>query len=149
MRLRTVLGVVLLAALALPAGAGAVEGNPKRYELSWVEHMRKSGRIVMTFRVKQVHFQFDAWAAEVEFHNRSRQTMRIRPQFALLVSKSKGQDPDYQALLVRRSEPALPRILFPGQRWRGVMAGPGRPRNTLWIRFNWITDHSFQLAETA
>ena len=167
MRLRTVVAVALLAALALPAAGGAVEGNPKRFELSWVEHARAGGRIVMTFKVTQVHFQFGAWAAQVEFHNRSGKTMRVRPQFALLVSKTKGQDPNFQALLVRRSQPRLPVLLFPGQRWKGVMSGPGRPRVDTWIRFNfgyfavtglfadspggfsWITDHTFQIAETA
>ena len=167
MRLRTVVALALLATLALPAAGGAVEGNPNRFELSWVEHARKGGRVVMTFRVSRVHLQFGAFAAQVEFHNRSGKTMRIRPQFALLVSRTKGQDPDYQALLVQRSEPRLPAFLFPGQRWTGVMSGRGRPRSGTWVRFNfgffavkglyadspngfsWITDHSFRVAEKA
>ena len=167
MRLRTVVALALLAVLALPEAGGAVEGNPKRFELSWVEHARTGGRVVMTFRVTRVHFQFEAWAAQVEFHNRSGKTMRVRPQFGLLVSKTKGQDPSFQALLARRSQPRLPAILFPGQRWKGVISGPGRPRSGTWVRvnfgffavrglyadmpdgFSWITDHSFQTGEKA
>jgi hypothetical protein len=166
MRLRTVVAA-LVAALALPAVGGSVTGNPQRFELGWVEHARKNGRIVMTFRVEQVHLQFGAFAAEVEFHNRSTRTIRVRPQFALLVSRTKTADANNQALLVRRSAPKLPTILFPGQRWKGVMSGTGRPRNDMWVRFNfgffavknlyadqpngfaWITDHVFQIGQTA
>ena len=155
------------AALLFPAAATTQTGNPQRFELGWVEHARKNGRIVMTFRVEQVHLQFSAFAAEVEFHNRSSRTIRVRPQFALLLSKTKAEDPNYEALLVRRSKPRLPTVLFPGQRWKGVMSGPGRPRNGSWVRFNfgffavknlyadqpngfaWITDHTFQIGQTA
>ena len=155
------------AALVLAVPAAAETGNPQRFELDWVEHARKNGRVVMTFRVEQVHFQFRAFSAQIEFHNRSGRTIRIKPQFALLVSRTKGQDPSYQALVVRRSQPRLPTILFPGQRWRGAVAGPGRPRGGTWIRFNfgyfavkglyadspdgfaWITDHSFRVAHAA
>lgn len=165
--MRRVLVLITLVALAVPAGAGAVDANPQRFKLGWVEHARKNGRIVMTFRVAQVHFQYTAWSAEVEFHNRSGKTMRIKPQFALLLARTRGQDPDYEALVVRRSLPRVPAILFPGQRWKGVMSGPGRPRRDTWVRFNfgyfavkglfadnpngfaWITDHSFQVGEVA
>ena len=154
-------------ALVVPAGGAGQNGNPQRFKLDWVEHARKNGKIVMTFRVKQLHLQFGAFAAEVEFQNRSTKTIRVRPQFALLVSKTKGQDPNFQALLVRRSEPRIPRIIFPGQRWKGVMSGTGRPRDDSWVRFNfgyfvvkglfadqpngfaWITDHSFQVGTAA
>lgn len=165
--MRRAVSVVLLVALALPAAASALVGDPERYKLDWVEHARKNGRIVMTFRVKQVYFEGQAWAAQVEFHNRSAQTIRIRPQFALLLSRTRRGDADYQALLARRAKPALPKILFPGQRWQGAIAGPGRPRNDTYVRVNfgffavkglfadspngfaWITDHVFQFGEVA
>jgi len=116
-----------------------------------------------------VHFQFSAWSAQVEFRNRSENTIAIKPQFALLLAKTgSSTDPDsFEALVARRAQPALPKQLFPGQRWRGVIAGPGRPKRGTYVRvnfgffvvsglfrdkskgFSWITDHVFQVAQVA
>lgn len=158
--------VALAFALLAPAAA-AESGNPDRHRLGWHETMRVQGKVAMTFAVAQVHFQLAAWSAEIEFHNRSARTMRIRPQFALLLSRSRTSDRNLEALLVRRSRPALPELLKPGERWHGVVSGPGRPRSGAWVRFNfgfyvvsglfrdrsrgfaWITDHAFRVEPRA
>jgi hypothetical protein len=139
-----------------------------QYRLNWVEHARKSGRIVMTFRVERVDFAPRSWTARVSFRNRSTQTMRIRPEFALLVSTKRRYDPDaFRPLLAGPPRPRMPSIFFPGQSWEGTLAGPGRPSYNTFVRvnfgffvvrglftdsptgFNWITDHVFKVAEVA
>lgn len=161
------LAIVALAAAALAAPAAALSGDPERYDVGWHEALRARGKVAMTFTVTSVHFQFQAWSAQVAFENRSAKTITIKPQFALLLAKTKNADADFQALVVQRAQPALPKILFPGQRWKGVIAGRGRPLHGTYIRvnfgffvvsglfadsskgFSWITDHVFQLARVA
>jgi hypothetical protein len=165
MRRLALLAVAVAAVTAAPAGA--VAGDPDRYNVGWNETLRARGKVAMTFTVTRVHFQFDAWSAQVEFHNRTRKTIRVEPQFGLLLAKSKKIDAEYQPLLALRAEPALPKTLSPGQRWKGVIAGPGRPVRGTYVRvnfgffvvsglfqdksrgFSWITDHLFQVARTA
>ena len=156
--------LVAVAALVVPGGAAAVDADPARFRLDWTEKARVGAKVVMTYRVKQILFQYTAWSAEVEFANLSKKTIRIRPQFALLLSRTKSQDANYEALLARRSKPPLPRLLFPGQRWRGIISGPGRARRGAWVRvnfgffatdlfrdqpkgFSWITDNAFEVGD--
>jgi hypothetical protein len=161
--------VVLIAAVLAPAaGASGFVADRAEYRLNWVEHARKSGRIVMTFRVERVNFDSRSWTAQVSFHNRSSKTMRIRPEFALMVSRSRKYDPDaFRPLLAGPARPRMPSIFFPGQRWKGTLAGPGRPSYNTFVRvsfgfflvkglfadspagFSWITDHVFKVAEVA
>ena len=152
-------------ALALPATGSSLTADPVTFELGWSERAVSRGKVVMTFRVKLVHLEFEAWAAQVTFANRSRKTVTIKPQFALLVTNTKESE-RYEALVARRAKPALPKTLRPGQSWTGTLAGPGRPRRGTWVRFNfgyfvgahlfpdsrgfaWITDRSFQVGEVA
>jgi hypothetical protein len=159
--------LVAVAAAALVAPAGAVTGDPDRYDVGWHETLRARGKVAMTFTVARVNFEFTAWSAQVEFRNLSQKTIQIKPQFALLLAKTRDADANFQALVVRRSLPALPKKLVPGQRWKGVIAGPGRPRVGTYVRvnfgffvvsglfrdnslgFSWITDHVFQVARVA
>jgi len=165
MALRRALLAALVAAVALPASASPLAADPSRFQLDWSERAVSRGKVVMTFRVKVVHFEFQAWSAEVTFVNRSRQTVTVKPQFALLLSRTK-QGERYEALVARRSRPALPKTLRPGQSWTGIIGGVGRPRTGTFVRFNfgyfagsnlfpdskgfaWITDHVFQVGEAA
>jgi hypothetical protein len=159
--------LVAAAAAALAAPAGADTGDPDRYNVDWHETLRARGKVAMTFTVTRVHFQFTAWSAQVEFHNLSAKTINVQPQFALLLAKTRNADADFQALVARRAQPALPRILFPGQRWKGLIGGPGRPIRGSYVRvnfgffvvsglfadkskgFSWITDHVFRVARVA
>jgi len=166
--MKRMLVLMLTAVLALPAGAAVVGADRTNYRLGWVEHARHNGKVVMTFRVKAVEFQLASWSAEVEFHNRSGRTIRVRPEFALLSSKMRRYDPDDSvALLSDEARPRIPTIVFPGQRWKGTLSGPRRPRNNTFVRvnfgffevkglfpdsptgFSWITDHVLKVAEVA
>lgn len=160
--------MLIAVVLAPAAGASGFAADRAQYRLNWVEHARKSGRIVMTFRVERVDFESRSWAARVSFHNRSTKTLRIRPEFALLVSRRRKYDPDsFQPLLAGPARPRMPSIFFPGQSWKGTLSGPGRPPYNTFVRvnfgffvvkglfpdspagFNWITDHVFKVAEVA
>jgi hypothetical protein len=160
--------LVIPAVLAPAAGTSGLTADRAHYRLNWVEHARKSGRIVMTFRVEQVEFESRSWAARVSFHNRSAKTIRIRPEFGLLVSTRRKYDPDtFRPLLAGPARPRMPSIFFPGQSWKGTLSGPGRAPYNSFVRvnfgffvvaglfadspigFNWITDHVFKVAEVA
>lgn len=159
---------VSAAVVAPAAGTSDFTADRAQYRLNWVEHARKSGRIVMTFRVERVDFEPRSWAARVSFQNRSTQTMRIRPEFGLLVSTKRKYDPSaFRPLLAGPPHPRMPSIFFPGQSWKGTLSGPGRPSYNTFVRvnfgffvvaglfadspagFSWITDHVFKVAEVA
>jgi hypothetical protein len=166
---RLVIPITAVAAvLAVPAGASGSVAARDQYRLGWVEHARKDGKIIMTFRVRQVSLQIRSWSAQVEFQNRTGRTLRIRPEFALIVSRTRRYDPDsYEPLLAQQTRPRIPTIVFPGQRWKGKLSGPERPRNNRFVRvnfgffgvkglfadsptgFSWITDHVFKVAQIA
>jgi hypothetical protein len=166
--MKRLLVLMLPAVLAPAAGGSGFVADRAQYRLNWVEHARKSGRIVMTFRVERVDFEARSWAARVSFRNRSGRTIRVRPEFALLVSSKRKYDPDtFRPLLAGPPRPRMPSIFFPGQSWKGTLSGPGRPSYNTFVRvnfgffvvtglfadsptgFNWVTDHVFKVAEVA
>ncbi len=162
MRAVRTIAALALAVLGLAAPAAAADGNPDRYELGWHETMRVRGKVVMTFTVSRVHFQSDTWSAQVEFRNRWTKPLTIRRQFALVLGRTRSGDESFQALVARRSLPALPRVVEPGRAWKGILSGSGRPRTGTYVRvsfgyflapglfgdsdgFSWVTDHVFRI----
>lgn len=144
----------LVLALAFPAAAAA-----RTITLNWSERAPDTGPLVMTFRVGKLVAREKAWGATVSFTNRTKVRLRIVPRFGLGVYKTRKQQPT-RVLPAVVFNPALPRMLGPGQTWTGAFAGAtgipdgvyiraifgvfiGKVPPPLGPRMAWVTDHVF------
>lgn len=162
-----VLTLSLLVALAL---APAVQA--RTIKLNWVDRVTSDfGYQPMTFKVGTVVLTAKAWAVHASVTNRSGTALRIASPLNTYPAQytfglgwaPKCPPPSTSCALetLRRtySKPALPKTLRPGQTWKGVFGGPGKPARAKLISvtfgyfvpagksdgFSWISQRAFKL----
>ena len=156
-----------LAALALAPGAKA-----QTIKLNWLDRTTTDfGYQPMTFKVSTVVITAKAWAVRASVANGSKRVLRIvapeggyPPQYAFGLGWGKPcaegtHGCGLQTLRRTYSKPAIPRTLRPGQTWKGVFGGPGKPARGKLINvtfgyflvpgqqdgFSWISQRAFTL----
>jgi hypothetical protein len=158
MRLRRLLSVTAVAALALPASASAGVVH-----VNWREQAKVGGKPVVQFHVETLasskQGNHSVWVVVASVTNRSSKTLTLSKQFGLARYRgAKDVSPRLGTLLPALTfRPALPKTLRPGQTWRGAFGGFGVPPDGTYVRvvfgrfagpavpgapFAWITDHA-------
>lgn len=161
-------------ALALTACALVLvpSAQARTIKLNWVDRISADfGYLPMTIAVRQVVITPRAWAVHASITNRSRKAIRIAkpivshpPQYTFgLGWAPKCPPPSFSCKLETRdftyAKPPFPGILRPGQTWKGVYGGPGRPAKGKLIYgtfgyfvpagardgFSWLTQNAFKL----
>jgi hypothetical protein len=163
------IALCVLAALVLALAPGA---QARTITINWVERTSADfGYQPMTFKVTTVVITAKAWAVRASVTNRSRRALNIvapadtyPPQYTFGLGWGKPcaegtHGCGLQTLRRTYSKPALPRTLRPGQTWKGVFGGPGKPVRGKLINvtfgffvaageqdgFSWISQRSFRL----
>jgi hypothetical protein len=144
----------LLALLLVPSAQG------KTFPTRWHEHFRYQGKLLMTFNTRAITINGQSWAVGGSFKNRTAQPIAIvvqAPGIAVATTPpSKSQK--IRFIQARSVEPAFPKVLAPGQVWRGTFRGRGIPSWASYLMavygdfakiapntpqgWRWITDHA-------
>jgi len=174
--------VALLAAGCGSSGGSAtvpelVRAPPQTADLGWTEQY-PTGKSALVFGVSSFAVTRDGWAADISVENRTAVGWKVGDptaelQFGVMLFpnndlgalEQSSQNGDLPAIRQAvRFVPALPSVLAPGARWRGVMSAPGALAGSLWVRLSfgpfvslgvppngavspvvWFTDHAHQL----
>jgi hypothetical protein len=145
--------------------------KPQTVELGWRETARVEKRPILEFEVESIRLRPRGWTVRGSVTNRSPVRFSILAPDAIEILEERKQDWTWFGLTwttaagvkivhAEAYRPALPKILEPGQTWRGSFSGPafavqGRPIRVTFGMFvprsapprhypaqiGWITDH--------
>ena len=151
---------MLVAGLAAAAAVVAPAASAKQVPLSWLETWHGAGGAkVMWFRVSTIAGARGVWGVRASFRNTSAAPIHVSDQFGLAAFPTRTSTDTHHARLLKAGgfRPAAPpRVLRPGQRWRGTFTGVGKIPRGSYVRVVfgaftgatiprhagiWITDH--------
>jgi hypothetical protein len=136
-----VVGGAVLAVLGCGGTEQAPSARPQASLLNWSEARGKPGERLIV-RVARLTLRRGAWSVRASIENDTASPLFIgRPHtdepgmFGLVTSESTRAPGRLPAgLTATHYSPSLPRVLDPGERWRGAFSGPGVIRSGTSIR---------------